>query len=147
MFYECKYPENAYVEILFAGELLSPYGDSNSCSCFNIKFFSRVSNFTLLEFISLQDSVVARSGEPVLVFFRVYNPTGVVLIGLSMYFVYPSNMALFVTKIQCFCFDVLQIKPHESIELPVLFYIDNAVDFETVVRDSTLYASYILFIY
>lgn len=113
---------------------------------FLVKFFSRVSNFTLLEFISLQDSILVSSGEPALVFFRIYNPTGVDLTGISMYFVYPSNMALYVSKVQCFCFDLLQIKKNESVELPVLFYIDSTIEIETVVFDSTIYLSYVFFL-
>lgn len=115
-------------------------------SYFLVKFFSRVSNFTLLEFISLQDSILVSSGEPALVFFRIYNPTGVDITGISLYFVYPSNMALYVSKVQCFCFDLLQIKKNESVELPVLFYIDSTIEIETVVFDSTIYLSYVFFI-
>jgi cytochrome c oxidase assembly protein Cox11 len=113
---------------------------------FLVKFFSRVSNFTLLEFISLQDSILVISGEPALVFFRIYNPTGVDITGMSMYFVYPSNMALYVSKVQCFCFDLLQIKKNESVELPVLFYIDSTIEIETVVFNSTIYLSYVFFL-
>ena len=113
---------------------------------FCVVFFSRVSNFTLLEFISLQESILVNSGEPVLVFFRLYNPLGVDITGISMYFVYPSNLALFVSKVQCFCFDLLQIKTHESVELPIIFYIDSTIESDNIVFYSTIYLSYVFFI-
>lgn len=117
-----------------------------SVTYYNVTFFTRVSNFTLLEFVSLQDSILVTPGEPVLVFFRIYNPTGVALTGMSMYFVYPSSVAVFVSKVQCFCFDLLQVKQNESVELPVIFYVDETILLDKVCFDNTIYLSYVFFI-
>jgi len=137
--------ESSELNIFFAA-VCTYNSDGILHSYFSVKFFSRVSNFTLLEFISLQDSILVSSGEPALVFFRIYNPTGVDLTGMSMYFVYPSSLAMYVSKVQCFCFDLLQIKKNESVELPVLFYIDSTIESETIMFDSTIYLSYVFFL-
>lgn len=141
--------ESSEVNIFVAADGTNKSVCASESDCilnFSVKFFSRVSNVALIEFISLQDSILVSSGEPALVFFRIYNPTGLDLTGMSMYFVYPSSLSLYVSKVQCFCFDLLQIKKHESVELPVLFYLDSTIELETLILDSTIYLSYVFFI-
>jgi cytochrome c oxidase assembly protein Cox11 len=94
----------------------------------DIRFISRVSNMTLLEFISLQRRIIANIGETTLVFFRMYNPTSFDILGISMYYVFPSISSIYINKIQCFCFDLSQIYSNETVELPVLFYISRSED-------------------
>lgn len=113
---------------------------------FEVKFFSRVSNFSLLEFISLQDSIIICPGETGLVFFRVFNPLTHDLTGLSLYFIFPSNISIYVHKIQCFRFDLIQIKANESIELPILFYLDTLLWYDSYIFDRLIYISYIFFL-
>lgn len=109
-------------------------------------FLSHVSNFTLLEFISLQDSIRINPGETGLAFFRIYNPTTFSLSGVSIYFVYPSNISVYVHKIQCFCFDIVNIKSRETVELPILFFIDKLFLFDNIIFENTIYISYVFFI-
>ena len=113
---------------------------------FEIKFFSRVSNFSFLEFISLQESVIVFPGETGLVFFRLFNPTMYNLTGISLYFISPSNVSVYLNKIQCFCFDLINIRQNETIELPILFFLDKLLLFDNNIFDRLIYISYIFFL-
>lgn len=113
---------------------------------FEIKFFSKVTNFSLLEFISLQESIIVCPNEVALVFFRLFNSSDYDLIGTSLYFVYPGNLSIYVHKLQCFCFDLIKIKKSESIELPVLFYLDMFSYYESAIFDRLIYLSYLFFL-
>lgn len=113
---------------------------------FEVKFFSKVSNFSLLEFKSLQESIIICPGETGLVFFRLFNPMSYELTGMSLYFIYPSNISIYVHKIQCFCFDLIKIKSNESIELPILFYLDSLLWYDNSIFERLIYISYIFFL-
>jgi len=60
-------------------------------------------------------------------FFRLYNPTNYIIKGITIYLLSPFEINLYLYKIQCFCFDELLLYSFESIELPILFYIDSSI--------------------
>lgn len=110
----------------------------------DIRFVSRVSDFSLLEFSSLQQLILVTPGESTLVFFRIYNPTAFDVTGLSLYYIFPIAAALYVNKVQCFCFDIVQVHSLESIELPVLFYLSSIMSSTSAIY--VLFISYVFFI-
>jgi cytochrome c oxidase assembly protein subunit 11 len=111
----------------------------------DVKFISRVSNFTLLEFLSLQKSIIVHSGESTLAFFRIYNPTFFDITGISMYYIFPINAAIHVNKVQCFCFDLFTVSSLESVELPILFYVSDICSLRSI-GISSFIISYVFFI-
>lgn len=48
--------------------------------------------------------------------------------GEATYNITPHNMGKHFTKVQCFCFTKISIKPLEEIMLPLVFYIDSKVN-------------------
>lgn len=94
---------------------------------FQLIFLSKVGSLGFLEFKTLQETIIVIAGETVLVFFRLYNPTGLNLTCLSYYLIFPNNYTIYVSKLQCFCFDTILINSFESIDLPVLFFIDSMI--------------------
>ena len=65
--------------------------------------------------------------ETYLVFFRIYNPTDYIIKGISIYFISPNTVSVYILKIQCFCFDELLLYGFESVDLPILFYISSEI--------------------
>jgi len=88
-----------------------------------ITFKASTTNVNLVEFISLQNNIYIVPGETYLIFFRIYNPTNYIIKGISIYFISPNEINLYLFKIQCFCFDELLLYEFESVDLPILFYI------------------------
>lgn len=91
-----------------------------------IKFNGDVSQGMPWKFYPLQKEMNVVVGESALAFYEAYNPTDNSIIGISTYNVTPPQAAVYFNKIQCFCFDEQQLKAHESIDMPVFFFIDPA---------------------
>ena len=92
-----------------------------------VVFKAATTNVNLVEFITLQNSMYIAPSETYLVFFRIYNPTDYIIKGISIYFISPNTVSVYVLKIQCFCFDELLLYWFESVDLPILFYISSEI--------------------
>lgn len=104
--------------------LLSLKGETN---LYIVVFKAATTNVNLVEFITLQNSMYIAPSETYLVFFRIYNPTDYIIKGISIYFISPNTVSVYVLKIQCFCFDELLLYGFESVDLPILFYISSEI--------------------
>jgi len=67
-------------------------------------------------------------GDTALTFFVVSNMAKEAKSGIFTYHIGPPKAGIYFNKIQCFCFEEQRLKAGETIEMPVLFYIDP--DFE-----------------
>ncbi len=107
---------------------------------YKVHFLAHVSNFAILESMSLQENILSIAGEPGSPSLRIYNPTINEVSGMSVYFAYPSEVVAYINKIQCFCSESVQVHAYETVELPVLPYIDDHL----LQHDSnTIYMSHI----
>lgn len=123
-----------YIKTLeFNYVMYSDYLYSNSemlnFKIFEIIFFTNSTNISLIEFISLQNFIFIICNEPHLVFFRIYNMIPHYIYGISVYLISPVEFILYFNKIQCFCFEELLIFPGETIDLPVIFYITEEIEY------------------
>jgi len=109
---------------------INPENINNFLYIINFKFSNN--NVNLVEFISLQNNIYIVPGETYLIFFRIYNPTDFIIKGISIYFISPNEINLYLFKIQCFCFDELLLYEFESVDLPILFYIASDIVFINV---------------
>jgi cytochrome c oxidase assembly protein subunit 11 len=61
--------------------------------------------------------------------------------GMATFNVTPENAGMYFNKIECFCFTKQTLKPGESVQMPVTFFVDPDIaknqDLETV-HDITL---------
>jgi len=89
-----------------------------------VHFSATVSHSIPWKFRPLQKEVTCVPGEPVLAFFNATNMSDEPLIGISTYNVTPQKAGVYFNKIQCFCFEEQQLQPHESVDMPVFFFID-----------------------
>ena len=92
-----------------------------------VHFDTNVSSTLPWRFLAESPQVEARLGETKTVFFRVKNTGTTPSTGIATFNVQPSLMGGFFVKIQCFCFNEQTLQPGESMDFPVVFYIDPAV--------------------
>jgi cytochrome c oxidase assembly protein subunit 11 len=74
-----------------------------------------------------QRSVTLKIGETGMATFHAVNKSSETVIGTAVYNVTPEKAGLYFDKIQCFCFTQQLLKPQESADLPVAFYVDPAI--------------------
>ena len=90
--------------------------------------------------------VEVKIGETVTTFFRVRNEGRRASTGIASYNVQPGQAGAFFVKLRCFCFDDQTLKPGESVEFPVVFYVDPAIKADRTLDGlSTITLSYTYF--
>ncbi len=78
-------------------------------------------------FKPMQNAMTLRIGETGLAFFEASNPTDHVVAGQASYNVTPDGAGGYFTKIACFCFTAQILQPHQTVQMPVTFYVDPAI--------------------
>ena len=63
-------------------------------------------------------------GERVQVFYRATNLAGVATTGRAGFNVSPSMAGKYFNKMECFCFTEQTLKAGESVEMPIVFFVD-----------------------
>lgn len=92
--------------------------------------------------------IVARTGRTATVFFKVRNRSDRATSAVASYNVGPDSAGAYFNKISCFCFNEMTLASHETAELPVVFFLDPALEadktmagVETVVLSYTFFAA------
>jgi cytochrome c oxidase assembly protein Cox11 len=78
-------------------------------------------------FVPEQRQVSVRLGEQALVYFRAENRSQERIVGHAAFNVAPFKAGPYFNKIQCFCFDEEALEPGETVEMPVVFFVDPAL--------------------
>lgn len=79
------------------------------------------------EFKPVAHEMELKIGETGLAFYEAYNPTDQVIAGTASFNVYPYSAGVYFTKIDCFCFSMQVLQPHERVQMPVTFYVDPEI--------------------
>ena len=72
-------------------------------------------------------SVTMPIGETVLASYKAVNQFEVPTAGRATFNVTPEMAGAYFNKVECFCFTDTTLKPGESLDMPVLFYVDPAI--------------------
>jgi cytochrome c oxidase assembly protein subunit 11 len=92
-----------------------------------VLFDANVAQELPIEFAPVQRSQTLRLGENGLAFFRATNLTDRELSVVATFNVTPFKAGPYFNKIECFCFTDQTLGPGESVEMPVIFYVDPAL--------------------
>jgi cytochrome c oxidase assembly protein subunit 11 len=115
---------------------------------FKVRFTADVSPDLPWAFRPLQKEIEVYAGEQAFALYHVENLSDEPLIGVATYNVTPDKAGGYFNKVECFCFLEQKIEPHQSVDMPLLFYIDSEIIEDTVANDvSTITLSYTFFKY
>lgn len=98
------------------------------------------------EFQPIDRAITVNVGESALAYFRATNTSDRPITGVATYNVTPFKAAPYFVKIECFCFTEQTLQPGESIEMPVLFFVDPEIETDRRADDiTTITLSYTFF--
>ena len=85
------------------------------------------------DFKAEQTAQTVHIGATGLAFFKVTNTSDKAMTGRAIYNVVPETAGPYFQKLECFCFKDQTLKPGQSADFPVVYFIDPrfATDFET----------------
>ena len=69
-----------------------------------------------------------RTGKTATVFYKVTNKSDQTITARAVYNIGPPSMGAYFDKISCFCFSDQTLKPHETVDMPVVFFLDPALE-------------------
>ena len=90
----------------------------------NVRFDANTSSALNWRFQPKQTVMRVKIGEQNMAYFEATNLSDKVKTGSAIYNVSPPNVGAYFDKIQCFCFTKQVLKPGESAEFPVVFFVD-----------------------
>jgi len=93
----------------------------------SVRFDSNVAPGLSWSFAPVKTHETVRIGERRLVFFRAANLSDKPLTGTATFNVSPDTAGSFFMKIQCFCFTEQTLQPGQSIDMPVVYFVDPAI--------------------
>jgi cytochrome c oxidase assembly protein subunit 11 len=93
----------------------------------SIRFDGNVSADLGWNFRPKQNTVTVKIGEPAMAYYIATNATSETVTGTAAFNVTPAEAGIFFNKIECFCFTEQTLKPGETVEMPVQFFVDPAL--------------------
>jgi len=111
-----------------------------------VRFDSNIDPNLPWRFEPLEREVKVQLGEEKLVHFRATNVSQRPIVGTATYNVTPERTAGWFNKVQCFCFTEQLLQPGQSVDMPVVFFVDAEMakdrrydDIRTITLSYTFY--------
>ena len=112
----------------------------------NVRFDANVAPGLPWRFEPETPAVTVRTGQTATVYFRVTNLSDQSTVADARYNVSPDVAGGYFDKISCFCFTQQKLDPHETLDMPVVFFLNPALEDEESMRAvDTLVLSYTFF--
>lgn len=92
-----------------------------------VRFDSNVTPGLPWRFVPEQNEINVRIGEVATVHYKVVNMAAREISAQASYNVSPPTVGAYFNKINCFCFTEQTMKPGETREMTVVFYVDPAI--------------------
>jgi len=112
----------------------------------SIRFDSNVTPGLPWKFVPEQNEIKVRIGEVATVHYKVVNEAAREITAQASYNVSPPQVGSYFNKINCFCFTEQTMKPGETREMTVVFYVDPEIakdrdqnDLNTITLSYTFY--------
>ncbi|MEK9683957.1 MAG: cytochrome c oxidase assembly protein [Rhodospirillaceae bacterium] len=113
-----------------------------------VRFNADVNQELDWKFAPLQKEITLKVGEKGLAFYHAQSLASEPVSGTASFNVTPAKAGVYFVKMECFCFSEQVLKPGESIDMPVQFYIDpelasdkNLSEIDTITLSYTFFRS------
>jgi cytochrome c oxidase assembly protein subunit 11 len=100
-----------------------------------VRFDGNVRGGLPWQFGPAQGPMEIRIGEQNMAFFKASSSFTAPTTGSATFNVTPAAAGKYFAKIQCFCFQEQTLQPGQSVEMPVVFYVDPAILDDPDARD------------
>ncbi len=101
----------------------------------SVRFDSNVEPGLPFRFEPMEVARSVRLGESALAFYRVTNTSDQTVRAVATYNVTPHKAGPYFAKLECFCFQEQDFAPGETVELPVVFFVDPDLDDDRALDD------------
>lgn len=92
-----------------------------------VRFDANLARGMVWRFAPAQRQMDVKIGENALAFYRASNPTSEPLHGTATFNVTPEIAGSYFNKIECFCFTEQLLKPNQTVDMPVSFFVDPEI--------------------
>jgi cytochrome c oxidase assembly protein subunit 11 len=82
-----------------------------------------------------QTYVNVAPGAQTKIFYRAQNLSARAIVGQAVYNVSPEQVGKYFKKIQCFCFSEQTLQPGQIVDMPVVFFVDPAIEKDPDTKD------------
>ena len=82
-----------------------------------------------------QNTVVVKPGAQAKIFYKAQNLSARAWTGQAVYNVSPDQVGKYFKKIQCFCFTEQTLKAGQSVDMPVVFFVDPKIKDDPDTKD------------
>jgi len=89
-----------------------------------VRFDANVNGDLSWDFAPAQTLMDVKVGDNRLAFYRATNTGDAPVVGTAMFNVAPEKAGLYFSKIDCFCFTEQVLKPGQTMDMPVSFFLD-----------------------
>lgn len=93
----------------------------------SVYFNADVSPGVPWQFEPVQRRVKLKIGQEALIYYRAVNNSDAPVTGTAIFNVTPEKAGPYFNKIACFCFSKQTLQPHESVDMPVTFFVDPSI--------------------
>ena len=100
----------------------------------NLKFSADVNDSIDWSF-EPPENLEFKVGENILVNYKATNLSDKQTSGTATFNVLPVKVGPYFIKTQCFCFEKQTLNPGESVDMPVVFYVDPAISEDPTMQD------------
>ena len=100
----------------------------------NLKFSADVNDSIDWSF-EPPENLEFKVGENILVNYKATNLSDKQTSGTATFNVLPVKVGSYFIKTQCFCFEKQTLNPGESVDMPVVFYVDPSISEDPTMED------------
>src|SRR5689334_25391091 len=82
-----------------------------------------------------QNTIRISPGARTKIFYRAQNLSARAITAQAAYNVSPDTVGKYFKKIQCFCFSEQTLQPGQKVDMPVVFFVDPAIEKDPDTKD------------